>query len=40
MSAEGQRQCAANQYDHLQHAVIVWCVAGGNQPAPARTKFW
>ena len=40
MSAEGQRQCAANQYDHLQHAAIVWCVAGGNQPAPMRTEFW
>jgi hypothetical protein len=38
MSAEVQRQCAANQDDRLQ--AIVWCVAGGNQPAPMRTEFW
>ena len=40
MSLKGQRQRAANQYDHLQHAAIVSWVAGENQSASSRTEFW
>src|SRR5438128_2312216 len=40
MYAAGQRRCAADQYDHLQDAAILSCVAGKNQPAARRTEFW
>ena len=40
MPAAGQGQRSRDQYDHVQHPVIVPCVAYGNQPRPWRMAFW